>query len=182
MFVAGSLLCVSTQVYWRCKGPNYLHGILLSWVFIHGECPQKVPQRTMYHYTNLTLKRRLASCPSSGTDVSQPLPSQTNEFHNKANVICENQFISSLSFKTDKWHLFLYNEIISVKNGSYLKCKIQLHLSIFIYSPHVIPLKICVRLSVPEDIVKASQEVGTLQGMQFPLKNPPLSSPLLLDL
>lgn len=102
------------------------------------------------------------------TEVPQQLPSQIHGFHNRANVIYENQFISSLPFKIDKSHLFLYNEIISVKNGSYLKYKIQLHLNIFIYSPHVIPLKICDRLSLPEEIIKASHEEGALQGVSLP--------------
>lgn len=102
------------------------------------------------------------------TEIPQQLPSQIHEFHNRANVIYENQFISSLPFKIGKSHLFLYNEIISVKNGSYLKCKIQLHFNIFIYSLRVIPLKVCDRLSSPEEITQASHEVGALQGAHFP--------------
>ena len=166
--IAASPLCLTlpkAQPYCRSKDPNYLHG------YYYHRFSFMVSAHKRYHREHCTItktspwKGELRLAHNQETEVSQQLPPQTNEFHNRANVICENQFISSLSFKTDKSHLFLYNEIISVKSGSHLKCKIQLHLSIFIYSPHVIPLKMCVRLSLPEYIIKASQEVDALQGM-----------------
>lgn len=57
-----------------------------------------------------------------------------------------------------------------------MKCQIQLHFNIFIYSPHVNLLNICDKLSLPEEIIRAFHEVGALtRGTVFPHEpTPPL--------